>query len=707
MKTRRGKYGLRDKKPAPGKRPGSGPAPTIRIKGGKLPRGQGDASSEGRQDPQGIGQPGKAVEGVVSAHRAGYGFVRVEGMKDSVFLPPNQMRGVMHGDRLRVRLQRDASNRWLGAVEQIVNRGVTAFLGTIEVEGRGAWVNSTDRRLQVRCAVSHADLNGARAGDWVIARITRYASHTSPAHAKVEKVLDPDRPVELATESAIARFDLPTEFSGNALRDAHAWGQSVDPAEAGVREDLRQIPLVTIDGEDAKDFDDAVYAEPHPAGFRLIVAIADVSHYVRPGTALDSEAKERGTSVYFPTRVIPMLPTALSDNLCSLAPHVDRLCFAADMVVTKTGALKSARFYPAVMRSAARLTYTLAHAALFEGRPAARSQIGPVVDRLTVLVDVYRALQKARNRRGALDFDAPEAEFVIDAAEHVKAIELRARNDAHRLIEECMILANVAVAQELGNAKVPTLFRIHGQPDELKLDRLLQTLTALGIEAQIPETVAPKDLQAITRRLGHSAERPFVESLIVRSLQQALYQPTNIGHFGLALKHYAHFTSPIRRYPDLVVHRTLKALLAQRRGEEGQSVPRYDLRAGVRYETEELSALGESTSKLEKRADEADRYVSTFLKCTYLRERIGQTFQGLITTVVEFGCFVQILDVSVDGLLHLDQLRDDEYVMEDDGHAWVGKRTKRRLRTGSHVRVVVTAANPIEGLVDLELTEEP
>ncbi len=621
--------------------------------------------------------------------------MRVDGLKDSVFLPPNQMRGVMHGDRLRVRLSRDATDRWLGSVDQIVSRGVSAFLGTVEVQGRSAWVNAADRRLQLRGAVSHADLNGARAGDWVIARITRHADHSSSAQARVEKRLDPDRPVELATETAIARFDLPHEFSSTALREAQAWGDRVDPAEADRREDLRTLPLVTIDGEDARDFDDAVYGEPHHDGFRLIVAIADVSHYVRPGTAVDAEARERGTSVYFPTRVVPMLPTALSDHLCSIAPHVDRLCFAADMIITKNGALKSARFYPAVMRSAARLTYNLANAALFEGRPAARTELGPLVDPLLVLVDIYRALQKARNRRGALDFDAAEAEFVIDSAERVRAIELRARNDAHRLIEECMIMANVAVATELGKTRTPTLYRVHGQPEELKLDRLLSTLTALGIEAQIPETIAPRDLQAITRRLGHDApERPFVESLIVRSMQQAVYQPTNIGHFGLALTHYAHFTSPIRRYPDLVVHRTLRALL----GAPGS--------ASVRYEPEELGALGESTSKLEKRADEADRFVGTYLKCAYLRERVGQTFRGLITTVVEFGCFVQILEVSVDGLLHIDRLRDDEYVMEDDGHAWLGRRTKRRLRIGSHVRVVVTAVNPIEGLIDLELAEE-
>ena len=634
------------------------------------------------------------VEGTVSANRAGYGFLRVEGFKESVFLPPPEMRGVMHGDRLRVKVSRDASDRWSGAVQQVLERGVSAFLGTVEVQGRSAWVNAADRRLQLRCAVAPQDLHGAHNGDWVIARITRHAGSASSAQAVIGKRLDPDRPVELATESAIARFDLPHEFPATALREAQAHGEQVDAREANARVDLRELPLVTIDGEDARDFDDAVYAEPHPGGFRLIVAIADVSHYVRPGSAVDAEAQTRGTSVYFPTRVLPMLPTALSDHLCSLAPRVDRLCFAADMVVSRSGALKSARFYPAVMRSAARLTYTLANDALFVGRPAARTQLGPLLERLMVLVDVYRALYKARGQRGALDFDAAEAEFVIDASERVRAIELRVRNDAHRLIEECMILANVAVAEALEKAHVPTLYRVHGQPEDEKLERLTATLRALGIDARIPKTVTTRDLQAIAQRVGDAPERAFVESLVIRSMPQAVYQPANIGHFGLALTHYAHFTSPIRRYPDLVVHRTLKALT----GAQGGS--------GVRYATAELSALGESTSRLEKRADEADRYVSGFLKCTYLKERIGQTFQGLITTVVEFGCFVQILDVAVDGLLHIDNLRDDQYLMEDDGHAWRGRRTGRRLRTGAHVRVLVTAVNPIEGLVDLALAEE-
>ena len=638
---------------------------------------------------------GGLVEGTVSAHRAGYGFLRVEGAPDSVFLPPREMRGLMHGDRARVRVSRDSSDRWLGEVEGVVSRGVNAFLGTVEMHGRAAWVTAADRRLQLRCSVAPADLSGARDGDWVIAQITRHASGSQPAQARIKKRLDPDRPVELSTESAIARFELPYEFSAAALREAQAFGDKVDPREVAARVDIRELPLVTIDGDDARDFDDAVYAEPHPAGFRLLVAIADVSHYVRPGTALDTGAVERGTSVYFPTRVLPMLPHALSDHLCSLAPRVDRLCLVADMIVTKQGALKSATFYPATMRSAYRLTYTLANEALFKGTSAARTELGPLADKLMVLVDVYRALYKARSRRGALDFDAAEAEFVIDSGEHVRAIELRVRNDAHRLIEECMILANVAVARELQKSKTPSLYRVHGEPEEQKVERLIGALASLNVDAQLPEKITTRDLQAITKRLRDTHDRPFIESLIVRAMPQAVYQPANIGHFGLALTEYAHFTSPIRRYPDLVVHRTLKALIADQSG------------AAVRYDENQLGLIGESTSKLEKRADEADRYVATFLKCTYLRERIGQTFLGLITTVVEFGCFVQILDVGVDGLLHVDNLRDDDYEMADNGHAWLGRRNRRQLRTGGHIRVIVTAVNPIEGLIDLELAAEP
>jgi ribonuclease R len=467
----------------------------------------------------------------------------------------------------------------------------------------------------------------------------------------------------------------------------------VDSAVAAQRIDIRDLPLVTIDGEDAKDFDDAVYAEPHPKGFRLIVAIADVSYYVRRGTALDASARERGTSVYFPTRVIPMLPFALSNVLCSLQPQVDRLCFAADMIVSRAGILVDAHFYPAVMRSARRLTYTQAFAALFEATPEARANLGTLTDKLLPLVDVYQALLKARHKRGALEFDAAEAEFDIDSAGRIQRVYLYERNEAHKLIEECMILANVAVAHELEKRGVGTLYRVHGKPEEKKINVLLETLNALGVAAELPEDVTPKDFRAITERFPTDEQRPFLESLVVRSMQQAVYQPQNIGHFGLALRHYAHFTSPIRRYPDLVVHRTLRALLSN-------SDP-----YGARYEGGQLAAAGAELTQLEKRADEADRYVSAWLKCVYLRDRIGQTFEGLITTVVEFGAFVQLTAVGTDGLLHIDNLRDDEYHMEPGGRAWVGKSSKRRLGMGTRVHVIVTSVNPIEGLVDLALVE--
>jgi ribonuclease R len=634
---------------------------------------------------------------VVSANRAGFGFVRVEGMEESIFLPPPQMAGVMHGDRVRVSVERGRDGRYSGRLEKILEHATKAFVGTLEVHGRTAFVTSADRRIGMRCLVPPDELGGARHGDWVIAAVTRYAGSGATPQARIVKRLDPEKPVELACEAAIARFDLPKEFSPEAIREAESYGTEVDPAEAARRVDLRNLPLVTIDGEDAKDFDDAVYCEPHAKGFRLIVAIADVSYYVRRGTALDASARERGTSVYFPTRVIPMLPFALSNVLCSLQPNVDRLCFASEMIVSRTGVLLESRCYTAVMRSVRRLTYDQAFAALFEKQPDALADMAGLTDQLLPLVDVYRALLKARHKRGALEFDSAEAEFDFDASGRIQRVYMYQRNEAHKLIEECMILANVAVARELEHRNIGTLYRVHGKPEERKITLLLETLTALGIAAEFPEDVKPKDFRAITDRLGHDEQRPFIESLIVRSMMQAVYQPQNIGHFGLALKHYAHFTSPIRRYPDLVVHRCLRSMLSD-------SDP-----YGMRYDGGQLALAGAELTQLEKRADESDRYVNAWLKCVYLRDRIGQTFEGLITTVVEFGAFVQLTAVGTDGLLHIDNLRDDEYVMEQGGRAWIGRANKRRLGIGARVHVIVTSVNPIEGLVDLSLVaiEEP
>jgi len=631
------------------------------------------------------------MEGVLSAHRSGFGFVRVEGREESVFLPPPQMTGLTAGDRLRVRVQQGRDGRLSGEVEQVLARGVSAFLGTLEATGRTLFVHAVDRRLSLRCLVPAEQSAGARVGDWVIARITRYPDAHRTAMAEIVRRLDPDRPLEMATETAIARHGLPVDFPEAALREAQNFGAEVDPRVAMSRLDLRELPLVTIDGEDARDFDDAVYAEAHPRGYRLVVAIADVSHYVRRDAPLDREARERGTSVYFPNRVLPMLPPALSNHLCSLEPDVDRLCLVADMVVGKGGALLDYSFHSAVMRSQRRLTYTLAYEALFEGRPAARASLGPLAPRLQPLVDLYRVLLKARNRRGALDFESTEPHYDFDAEGRVRAISLYARNDAHKLIEECMILANVAAARQLKRAKAAGLYRVHGVPEEKKLDQLIAQLVALGVDAQLPEEVQPRDLRQITERAAASVDLPLIESLVVRSMPQAVYQPTNIGHFGHALAEYAHFTSPIRRYPDLVVHRALRAII-----DAGDP-------AAVRHEVDELAVMGQDLSRLEKRADESDRYVDSFLKCSYLRERLGQIFDGMITTVTEYGCFVQLRGLAIDGLLRLDALQDDDYVMSGDGQAWLAPRRGWRLGVGTAVRVVVTQANPVEGLIDLEL----
>jgi ribonuclease R len=638
--------------------------------------------------------PSRTLTGVLSANRAGFGFVRSEELAESVFLPPREMSGLMHGDQVRVSATQGHDGRWSGQLIEVVARGVGAFLGTVDIRGRVASVESADRRLNLSCSVPVDQLQGTRQGSWVIARVVKYPKDGAGGVARIERLLDPEKPVTLATEAAIAKLSLPRDFSEEALADARRHGTVVDAGEAAQREDLRGLPLVTIDGEDARDFDDAVYAEPAPEGFRLVVAIADVSHYVREGTQLDVEARERGTSVYFPRRVLPMLPPALSDELCSLKPAVDRLCLVADMQVSRAGQLKSQRFYPAVMRSHARLTYGQAHAALFEGRPDARAQLGELVEKLLPLVEVYRLLQKARVRRGALDFDAPEPKFVLGEAEQVRGIDMPLRNDAHRLIEECMVLANVAAARELDHRHRPTLYRVHAEPDERKLDILATTLRAVGVGLELPAEISTRDLQKISPRIKDPALRPFVETLVVRSLMQATYQPENIGHFGLALTHYAHFTSPIRRYPDLVVHRTIKAMLSAKDP------------AGRAYEVPQLDVMGQQLTLCEKRADEADRYVDAYLKCIYLRDRIGQVFEAIITTVVDFGCFVQIVEAAADGLLHLDNLRDDEYVKDDALHAWVGVRNKRRLQLGSHVRVIVTAVNPVEGLIDLDLVPE-
>jgi ribonuclease R len=453
--------------------------------------------------------------------------------------------------------------------------------------------------------------------------------------------------------------------------------------------------LVTIDGEDAKDFDDAVYAEAlRGGGWRLIVAIADVSHYVRYGSELDTEARSRATSVYFPDRVIPMLPENLSNHLCSLMPHVERLAFVCDMHVSKSGKPGKHRFYEAVIRSHARLTYDQAWAYLENPLKGAANDPTPAVrTSLQTLYAVYGALKSARDARGALDFRGGEVKARIGGDGKIEGFYAVTRNDAHRLIEECMIAANVEAAVALRLAKAGSLYRVHGQPEDKRVTELQKVLNALQVGAVFSEKPTPREFRQLVERLAARPDGLLLESLVIRSLAQAVYQQTNIGHFGLALEEYAHFTSPIRRYPDLLVHRAIKAA----------ALP--NSTSGHRYTTAELQALGAESSQRERRADDASRDVMGYLKCLYLQARVGETFDATITSALEFGLFVQLKDMPIDGLVHISAIPGDYWELENGGMGLVGQRTGRRWQLGDSVRVRLSRVDLTQRQIDFELLD--
>src|SRR5450631_4211081 len=494
-------------------------------------------------------------------------------------------------------------------------------MGRVEPEDPGHWYS-----VDVAARMAH----GAREGDNVIVEITRRPQGDVPAHGRVVEVLADVRPSDLAARFAILRHDLPEEFPPDVMHEANLFPPEVRAEERAGREDLRELPLVTIDGADAKYFDDAVFAEPvRGGGWRLVVAIADVSYYVRYGSKLDMEARARATSVYFPDRVLAMLPEHLSNHLCSLMPRVERLAFVCDMRVSKTGKLSRGRFYEAVIRSHARLTYDQAWSYL-ESRTGDKAQ-GATVDAvardaltpevcasLQSLYAVYGVLKSARDARGALDFRGGEVKARIGDKGTIDGFFAVTRNDAHRLIEECMIAANVEAAVALRLAKVGSLYRVHGQPEDKRVTELQKVLSALQVGAQFSEKPTPREFRQLVERLAGRPDGLMLESLVIRSLAQAVYQQTNIGHFGLALDEYAHFTSPIRRYPDLLVHRAIKAAVLP------QSA------SGHRYTAAELQVLGAESSQRERRADDASRDVMGYLKCLYLQPRIGEIFDATI-----------------------------------------------------------------------------
>ena len=579
-----------------------------------------------------------------------------------------------------IRRTADAPGRIGGVYHAFVGQG------QVQPEDPGHWY-----AVQVPEGLAH----GARDADNVVVEITQRPQGDAPAHGRIVEVLTAVRPSDLAARFAILRHDLPQEFPPGVLHEANRFPPDVLPEERVGREDLRELPLVTIDGEDAKDFDDAVYAERlRGGGWRLVVAIADVSHYVRVGTSLDAEARSRATSVYFPDRVLPMLPEHLSNHLCSLMPNVERLALVCDMRVSKTGQPGRARFYEAVIRSHARLTYSQAWHYLEHPESSTDPALTPPVRQsLHELYSVYGALKAARDARGALDFRGGEVKARIGEDGKIGGFYALARNDAHRLIEECMIAANVQAAAALRLSKARSLYRVHGQPEEKRVMELAKVMNAMQIGATFSEQPTPREFRQLVERLAARPDGALLEGLVIRALTQAVYQQTNIGHFGLALDEYAHFTSPIRRYPDLLVHRAIKGAL----------VP--NSASGHRYSAGELQTLGTETSQRERRADEAGRDVMSYLKCLYMQPRVGESFEATISSALEFGLFVQLKEMPIDGLVHISNIAGDYWELENGGLGLVGRHTGKRWQMGDPVQVRLSRVDLTQRQIDFELLD--
>ncbi len=654
---------------------------------------------EVRVDKGGRFAAGERVElaGRVLAHRDGYGWLEPDDGSPDVHLEQRQMATVMHGDRVRVRIvEDDGRGRRSGMLLEILERATQELAGRFEDAGEVGFVVPEDSRFQRhRLLIASAHKGSATHGDLVVARLLEMPRAGANARATIVRVLDTRRAADLAAELAIVTHGLPQQWPGDALDEARRWGSAVRQSDLAGREDLRGLPLVTIDGEDARDFDDAVFCEPkRGGGWRLIVAIADVSHYVAAGGALDREALDRATSVYFPDRVLPMLPEALSNELCSLKPRVERLAMACEMSVDAKGEVTRSKFHAAVILSAARLTYTQVGAMLLAQDPALRAEHARLVPHLEHLHDLYAVLRQARERRGALDFDAPEIKIRLSPEGSVAGVDAHVRNDAHRLIEECMIAANIEAARFLEKKKIPTLFRVHGEPETRKVTELQRMLRALGIGVRFPERIGTRELKQVLKLIAGRPDAAFIESLLIRSLPQAVYQPPNIGHFGLGLSEYAHFTSPIRRYPDLLVHRGIRHALS---GKPREEFP---------YTNAAMEHLGAQCSEKERRADEASRDVLAYLKCDYMRAHIGDEFEAVITAVLEFGMFVQLANLQVDGLVHVSALQGDYFVYDEARVAFIGRRTRQVYQLGMRVPVRLTRVDMKERKLDFAMAVE-
>jgi ribonuclease R len=646
-----------------------------------------------RKNAYGIVSKMNLITGRVIGHPDGYGFLSPDESGDDLFLSQRDMQVVLHGDRAVARVTGiDRRGRKEGAIVDVLQRGNQRIVGRVLADAGIYYLIPTNRRISQDILIPPEGLMDAENGQIVEIEITEQPNrHRSPL-GKVVTVLGDHLAPGMEIDIALRDFELPHTWSVKAVEQAEALGEQIPDSAIKGRLDLRSLPLVTIDGEDARDFDDAVFAEQLKSGsWRLWVAIADVSSYVEPNSPLDDDAQERGTSVYFPSQVIPMLPEALSNGLCSLNPAVDRLCMVCEMVINTEGETESYQFHEAVMNSKARLTYNDVAAMLVDHNDELREKYTAVLPGLETMYDLYKVMLKSRGNRGAIDFEMTETQFIFDDNRKIKSIEPRERNDAHRLIEEFMVAANVSAAKFLLQNKLPALYRVHETPSDEKLSNLREFLGELGLMLGGGDEPQPAHYASLLNTARKRPDGHLLQTVMLRSLKQAIYTPDNVGHFGLALDAYAHFTSPIRRYPDLLVHRAIRHLISGSK------------KATWRYSNEEMVQLGEHCSMTSRRADEATRDVSDWLKCEFMQDRVGEVYEGNISGVTGFGLFIELSEIYIEGLVHVTSLSNDYYQFDATGHRLTGERSRKVYRLGDKVNVKVVRVDLDEKKIDLEI----
>jgi ribonuclease R len=630
------------------------------------------------------------IKGKVQGHPDGFGFLIPDDGSPDVFLSAKEMHKVLHGDHVMVRETGvDRRGRREGAIVEVLERGVTQLVGRLHADHGILFVEAENKRISQDILIPREESMGAGAGQVVTVEIIQQPSkHAQPIGRIIEVLGDYTAP-GMEIEIALRKHDLPHQFPPEVEKLSAKLPDSVQKKDLKKREDLRDLPLVTIDGETARDFDDAVYCERDGKGYKLYIAIADVSHYVLPLDALDREAFNRGNSVYFPRRVIPMLPEALSNGLCSLNPRVDRLCMVCEMNLDDGGNFRDYRFFPAVMHSHARLTYTRVAAMLGNSKGEDARQYESLLPHIQLLYKLFKVLLKVRKKRGAIDFETVETQMIFNDQGKIERILPVKRNDAHRLIEECMLAANVCASDFLQKNKQPTLYRIHEGPTSDKLAALRDFLKEFGVQLGGGSQPSAKDYARTLTKIRDRPDAQLLQTVMLRSLSQAVYSPDNVGHFGLAYESYTHFTSPIRRYPDLLVHRAIKAVLN-----------------GKGYSPGDWHELGAHCSQTERRADDASRDVESWLKCYYMQDKIGEDFDGVISGVTGFGLFVALDGIYVEGLVHISELPSDYFHFDAAKHMLLGERSGRRYRLGDRIRVKLVRVDLEASKIDFVLAAD-